>query len=125
MLAMARHDPAAALRLQQMITAMKLPSKEFYDCTPLIDALGKQDPAAALAMANAQPEAQRHAALLEAAAYQPQAAAQTIIRDIVDKNGKLSFEGIARIAASDPEFAQRSLCTNTETGPSGWLDSAG
>ncbi len=74
---MAQHNPVAAQRLLKMIVAYS--GNYPPSCLPVINALGKKNPAAALALAKAQPADMRTAALLAAAAFQPRATARTLI----------------------------------------------
>ena len=68
--------------------------------------MGKKDAAAALLLAKAQPEDMRSSALLEAAAFQPAAAARTLIRGIFSAEANRTIKDIAKVNTFDPELAQ-------------------
>ena len=108
---MARRDPTAALRLLKMIDANKYDNGGLPTILSLIDVLGKKDPAAALALANAQPDNMRSAALLEAAAFQPKAAACTLLQEVFSAENNRTIENIARACTIDPALA-KTLYTN-------------
>ncbi len=107
---MAQHDPQAALRLMKMIEGKKYKFKVMYNVLPIIEALGKKDPAAVLALAKARNADMnvdmRTAALLEAAAFQPKAAARAIIQDILSVVRNQTMVTIAKVNMIDPELGQ-------------------
>ena len=105
---LAQHDPAAAQRLIKMIVAHE--GVMYVLAVPLINALGTQDPTAALALANTQPE--NAEGLLAAAAFQPKAAARKLIRTVFSREDSqvfINMEMIAHLAkanTTDPELGK-------------------
>lgn len=98
---MVPHDPLGAQKLLKFID-----SNNSYDLLPIINALGKKDPAAALALAKASPDDQRSVLLLEAAPYQPKAAADAIIADVFSKEEYRTIWNIAKVNAIDAVLAK-------------------
>ena len=104
---MAQRDPAAALRLLKLIDAKKYDVSAPDYALPLIDALGKQDPAAALALAEAQPDYLRTDALLAAASFQPKAEAVTRIHGLFPAGCNPMITQIARANAIDAGLGKK------------------
>ncbi|MGA2501480.1 MAG: carboxypeptidase-like regulatory domain-containing protein, partial [Tepidisphaeraceae bacterium] len=102
---LARHDAAAAARLLQMIEA-KNDSVPPNMVVLLINSLGKTDAASALALAKAQPDNLRSAALLAAAAFQPREVARTLLQDMFSQEAKPTFEDVVKVNAIDPELGK-------------------
>ncbi len=101
-------DPAAAERLLEAQRQLNIINDgEFVaDMLPVIQALGKLDPAAALALAKAQPLRTYPEALLNAAASQPKEEAERIIRSVFTEEGNRTVMNLARVNAFDPTFAK-------------------
>ena len=102
---MAQHDPAAAQRLLDLLAARQITGVQPRDLAPLIKALGKQDPAAALALAKAQ-RVNRLPALLAAAAFQPKDVAHALLQDFFEDENNRTAENIAQVNAIAPDLAK-------------------
>ena len=99
----------AAQRLLTMLDAREVQQRRgpSVDALPVIRALGKKDPAAALALAKTQP-GYTHVPwrLLEAAAFQPKDAAKTILQQVFADERNRTIMNIAKANAIDPDFAK-------------------
>lgn len=102
---MAEHDVAGAQRLLKAIEAMPDDHSGVRDSGPLyiIRALGKTDPAAALALANAN---RRSDLLLEAATFQPKDVARKIVLDLFAREEFRTIMHVAKANAIAPELGK-------------------
>ncbi len=101
---MAKHDLHAAQRLMAMIVAKNYRIDGPSPLAPIIEALGKTDPASALRMAKTQPldiDAQ-----LAAAACQPKATVKALLQDIFSDEANRTIQNIVRANAIDPELGK-------------------
>ena len=103
---MAQHYPEMAPRLLQMLEAKGPTNVESFVVLPIIAALGKQDQAAALALAKAQPENVRRDAMLAAATFQPKATAVALTRQVFAADSNRAMMYLAKVNAIDPELAK-------------------
>jgi len=103
---MAQRDPMAAARLAQLFSARKRNDEDAPNLEPVIKALGKQDPAAALALAKTQPDNLRPAALLVAAASQPKAAAKALLQEVFATERNRTIMNLVKVNATDPDLAK-------------------
>ena len=104
---MAERDPLAALRLIKMLSEAKISDMSGVDLLPIIAALGKKDPAAALTLAKAYPgNYLAPGTLLAAADYQPKAEAKAIITAVFSEEKHRTVGNLAKVYAVNPELAK-------------------
>jgi predicted transcriptional regulator len=100
---MAKYNPQEAQRL-----LAQLPEGDISDSAPLyvIRALGKKNPAAALALAEKQQARYHPKALLEAAAFLPKEQARALLEKLFADENNHTVMNVAKANAIDPEFAK-------------------
>ncbi len=104
---MAERDPLAALRLIKMLREANIPDMNSVYLLPIIDALGKKDPAAALTLAKAYPDNYlAPETLLAAAAFQPKAEAKAIVTAVFSEEKYRTVRTLAKVYAFDPDMAK-------------------
>ena len=105
MTSLAKHDVAGAQRLLKEINAMPHEGINARASGPsyIIRALGKTDPVAALALANAD---RRSDSLLEAAPSQPKDVARKIVLDLFTEENNRTIMNVAKANAIDPELGK-------------------
>ncbi len=104
---MAPHNPDGALEMLNMIERQSTDGFRLdHVLMVVIDALGNKDPAAALALAKAQPVDQQAKALLAAAVFQPKAMAGAILQEVFSEERNRTVANLAKANAIDPDFAK-------------------
>ena len=102
--ALARHDVTEAQQLLKALDAAQGKSYMHYrGQLDIIRALGKTNPAAALALANTEKQTE---ILLEAARYQPPAEARKIVLDLFTIGGNQTIMNVAKASAIDPALGK-------------------
>ena len=103
---MAKRDPVAAQRLLGLIEARRRDGEGVIDVLPVVKALGKKNPAAALALVNTLPYYRVTMGLLQAAVFQPKDTAKTMLQQVFADEHNRTIVNIAQANAVDPDFAK-------------------
>jgi len=101
---MAMHNPPAALRLLKLLQEAKIPVW-YIDPLPVIDSLGKDDPASVLSLATTWPTGDRTTLMLDAAAFQQKTVADAVISKVFARYARWTIENLTKVYTIDPELA--------------------